>query len=393
MPTMTANATMTAGLKTRNVALDALRAFVTLLVVAHHAALAYVTLIPCGAKAFTAVQGYWMAFPVVDVKKWAGFDLFVGWNDIFFMSLMFLVSGIFVWPSLERKGGMAFLKDRVVRLGLPFAVAVTILAPLSYYPTYLLTGAPSGLHAYAKAWMALGEWPTGPAWFIWVLLAFDGLAALLYAVAIPAVKLAGSWWTRLGERPVSFFLAVTVLSTIAYGTMFNLFGPLRWFNWGPLQVQAARVLQYCLYFLVGLSAGVMGTRSGLFVPMGRLARRWWMWTIIAVVAFALEIICSVAGRQILGIGMFALSCAASSLFLIAAFLRFSKGGRTWESLSRNGYGIYLVHYVFVTWLQYALLGLALPAILKLAVVLTGAIGFSWMTSIALRRIPGVKEVI
>jgi len=45
------------GSKARNVSLDALRAFVTLLVVAHHAALAYITLVPRGATAFTAAQG------------------------------------------------------------------------------------------------------------------------------------------------------------------------------------------------------------------------------------------------------------------------------------------------------------------------------------------------
>jgi len=75
------------------------------------------------------------------------------------------------------------------------------------------------------------------------------------------------------------------------------------------------------------------------------------------------------------------------------FLRFSKGGRTWESLGRSAYGIYLVHCVFVTWLEYAFLDLALPAVQKFAAVLIGAIGLSWGASIGLRQIPGFKEVI
>ena len=49
------------------------------------------------------------------------------------MALMFLLSGLFVWPSLERKGGARFLRDRVLRLGVPFAVAAGILMPLAYY--------------------------------------------------------------------------------------------------------------------------------------------------------------------------------------------------------------------------------------------------------------------
>jgi len=381
------------GSKARNVSLDALRAFVTLLVVAHHAALAYITLVPRGATAFTAAQGYWQAFPVVDTRKWIGFDLFVGWNDIFFMSLMFFVSGIFVWPSLTRKGSVAFLKDRVLRLGLPFAVAVVLLAPLAYYPTYLLTGAAPGFHAYAKAWMALGNWPSGPAWFVWVLLAFDCLAALLFAIVRRPMEFVGEWWTRAGQRPVVFYGALVALSVIAYSTMTHFFGSIRWFNWGPFAVQASRLLQYCLYFFAGAWAGVTGSRSGLLAPMGRLARRWWLWAMAAVVAFALEIACMMGGKLIAGEGMFAVSCAASSFFLLAMFLRFSKGGRVWESLSRNAYGIYLVHYVFVSWLQYAVLGLALPASLKFTVVLVGAVGLSWGTTAGLRRVSGIREVI
>jgi hypothetical protein len=41
--------------------------------------------------------------PIVDSAKWAGFDHFVLRNDTFFMSLLFLVSGLHVWRSLERK--------------------------------------------------------------------------------------------------------------------------------------------------------------------------------------------------------------------------------------------------------------------------------------------------
>jgi hypothetical protein len=29
--------------------------------------------------------------------------------------------------------------------------------------------------------MRLGEWPSGPAWFLWLLLAFDVVAALVFA--------------------------------------------------------------------------------------------------------------------------------------------------------------------------------------------------------------------
>jgi hypothetical protein len=48
--------------------------------------------------------------------------------------------------------------------------------------------------------------------------------------------------------------------------------------------------------------------------------------------------------------------------------------------------MYLVHYVFVVWLQYALLGSDIPAILKAAVVFTGTFVLSWGASVGLSRL-------
>jgi peptidoglycan/LPS O-acetylase OafA/YrhL len=72
---------------------------------------------------------------------------------------------------------------------------------------------------------------------------------------------------------------------------------------------------------------------------------------------------------------FVLSCAATSFAFLAFFLRFARSrSRLLDSLGSNSYAIYLVHYVFVSWLQYALLPATLPAIAKVAIVFFGASG-------------------
>ena len=58
-----------------------------------------------------------------------------------------------------------------------------------------------------------------------------------------------------------------------------------------------------------------------------------------------------------------------------------------DSLSENAYGIYLVHYLFITWLEYILLAVALFAIAKAAIVFTGTLILSWATCIAMCRVP------
>jgi surface polysaccharide O-acyltransferase-like enzyme len=56
-------------------------------------------------------------------------------------------------------------------------------------------------------------------------------------------------------------------------------------------------------------------------------------------------------------------------------------------LSDHAYGIYLVHYVFVVWLQYLLLGVALFAVGKAAIVFGASLLLSWLAAAAVSRLP------
>jgi surface polysaccharide O-acyltransferase-like enzyme len=58
-----------------------------------------------------------------------------------------------------------------------------------------------------------------------------------------------------------------------------------------------------------------------------------------------------------------------------------------DSLSRNAYGMYLVHYVFVVWMQYAMLNAPLFAVAKAVIVFGVTLVLSWTMSAALRRLP------
>ncbi len=165
----------------RIVAFDYLRGFIVVLVVLHHSMLAY-----AGFGHFDRVHYLWSSAPIVDASKWYGFDLIVLCSDSYFMPLMFLLSGLFVWPSLRRKGSLAYCRDRLLRLGLPFAVAVVSVMPLAFYPSFRLTGSALGFGEFWTNTIFVGPWPSGPAWFVGVLLAFDLAAAAIHAI-VPRV--------------------------------------------------------------------------------------------------------------------------------------------------------------------------------------------------------------
>src|SRR5437870_1149878 len=117
-------------------ALDNLRAVVIVIIVAFHSVIAYVAYLPATPYPFDAPPYLWTTFPIIDSARWFGFDLFCAFEDIHIIALMYLLSGLFVWPSLARKGRWGFLRDRMLRLGVPFALVVGILMPLTHYATY-----------------------------------------------------------------------------------------------------------------------------------------------------------------------------------------------------------------------------------------------------------------
>src|SRR5262245_13845471 len=146
--------------RSRDAALDYLRAFITVLVVAHHSVLAYALISPNAAPR-DPLHPWLAGIPIADSHRLVGFDLFGLFNDTFFMALMFLLSGLFVSPSLARKGGARFLRDRLLRLGVPFAV-MALLAPVAYFAAYRVTVPDPSVPAFWRQWLSLGMWPSGP---------------------------------------------------------------------------------------------------------------------------------------------------------------------------------------------------------------------------------------
>ncbi|HEY2344285.1 MAG TPA: acyltransferase [Xanthomonadaceae bacterium] len=393
-------------LRERDIPLGSLRSFLTLLVVLHHAVIAYCQFVPPPAHTLAEPPWLWTAFPIVDAHRWGLADLIAGFNDTFFMSLMFLIAGTFAWPSLVRKGAGGYLRDRARRLGLPFLVAAGVLAPLAYAASWLANVAPARGGSFLSQWLAIGAWPAGPAWFLWVLLAFGALAAIAYRMAPEVGAAFGRLIARLGQRPVFAWMLLVVAALLCYLPMTAWIDPMRWLSWGPFFVQASRVPHYLLYFVAGIGIGAAGHARGLLDPGGRLARRWWSWAILAAIAFLVLTGAAIAsmsaamhGHPNAGLAafcnaMFALSCATTSFACIALCLRFARrSNAALDSLAANAYGIYLLHYPCVTWLQYALLRTDLPGAAKAALVFAGAVGASWSLTAAARRIPLVARWI
>lgn len=225
-------------------------------------------------------------------------------------------------------------------------------------------------------------------WFVAQLL----LYSLLYAL----------WrWFNAGRMPVrrpvpgNGAIAVYVVSLAVAGTLLRLVYPQdAWVHlFWLVPAEPAHLPQYVSLFLIGIAAGYGSWLSTLPTRVGA------SWFALGVVAFA------VAGglrsmddlpfdfgvawgflEAFISIGMI--------LGLTVLFRRWCTRESGWlDFLDANVYGAYLVHWLLVVAIQMAILGIALSATAKFAIVTVAGIAASFALSALLRAIPGVRRVI
>ena len=382
-------------LSKRSLSLDYIRATIILLVLLLHTIVGYVPW-----ASFNPLDYIHSTAPIVDANTSMVFNFLPLLINSFFMALLFFVSGLFVWKSIANKGSIRFLLDRLVRLGIPFLVMVGIIMPLAYYPSFLQTGAEESFISYWSGW----SWRSGPAWYLSLLFVFDLLAAICFQFAAHLNRSVPMFFIR---QPSSFFLVLVFLSCVSFLPMFAMYGPYQWLEWPPFTIgQACRIGLYLVYFFEGVYLGAFGLESTFLRHPGPLSSRWWMWLLASLIAAVALVITTFAvkidpagpwsrpnGWFLFGF-CFVMYSAILSLAALALFLRFVEFRVSWaDSLCKNSYAIYIVHYPFVVWTQYVLLGWSMAAEIKAVFVFTISLAVSWATSVMLRQIPGIKAVI
>ena len=153
-----------------------MRAFVVTGLVVFHSAVVFAT----GASWF-----------VKDPRPAIGFTVFLLWGSLWGMPLLFLVSGMSANYAMRTRTAIAFARERLARLGVPFVTGLVLLVPPMFYLEHLAQ--PGFNQSYWRFWLDFwnvpaiargllpqGHWTSGgigfdPAhlWFLYVLLVFS----------------------------------------------------------------------------------------------------------------------------------------------------------------------------------------------------------------------------
>jgi glucans biosynthesis protein C len=143
---------------------DNLRTLIIILVIVSHLAITYGSVSPW----------YYVEPTCNDGLAYESLSIFLLVNQSYLLGLLFLISGYFTPEAYDRKGPGAFLKSRLLRLGIPLIVFTFLLNPLTAMLGRLDMSADIARNlAQFNGQQYLANLATGPMWFVLVLLYLD----------------------------------------------------------------------------------------------------------------------------------------------------------------------------------------------------------------------------
>lgn len=363
--------------------LDNLRTFAVMLVLLHHTAITY------------GASGSWYYHDASGVSLTSIIlTLFCAINQAFFMGLLFFLSGYFTAPSYDRKGTARFLKDKLVRLGIPLLFYAFVLGPALEYFLYHRSETAFSDY-YVNQILTLKDIGFGPLWFVEALLIFN------FAYVVWKAAFRGMVGIQRKPFPSRWVICITALLTGIAAFCLRLIWPS---GTNFMQMQLGYFASYVVLFILGIVA----YRSAWLEDIPDRTVR--TWSIITVGAILLLPVFVVFGGALSGnlepfMGGFYWQALAYSLwepfaafgiilFLLTRFHRYLNRDRILlQALSESSYTAYIIHPPVIVGVSLLAHGIAAPPMLKFAAVGIIGIIICFTLSYMITRIPGTRRVL
>lgn len=352
------------------------------------------------------VLGVHAAIPYSHIGPWYVYDprppsptethLFLAFEataQAFFMGLLFFLAGLFAPVACDRRGIAGFVRERLVRLGIPTLGFMLVIQPLII--CYLMRVWPQGFwHGFLTLYLPSRYFPSGsgPMWFALALLIFS----LIYALA-----------RRLGvsARPP---LPASLPGLVAFGLLIAVLAFLvRWvqpIGTSVLNMQLCYFVQYVVLFWAGIAAARQGALDR--VPEWR---PWMGWALALGTPASWLALSAVAGVgrgdwSYLGNGTWqsavhavweSLLCVLVCVALLSLYRKHvDRVTPAARFLSDNAFGVYVFHTPILVALTVLMNGEDWSPGTKfvLTFVATAILTFAFVHLVA-RRTPGLRRVM
>lgn len=320
------------------------------------------------------------------------------------MGFFFLLAGYFTPGPYDRKGPRSFLRDRLVRLGIPLLLYDLLLHPLV---VYIGSGLQGSYWSFYGTFLLQMRGVTGVVWFLAVLLLFD----LLYAAWRGLTRHRTQTTARTGKLPSyrAIFGFIFALGLVTF--VVRIWWPAGWI-FQLLNVPVGYLPQYISLYILGLIAYRRNWFFELTPKMGR------DWSLIALMATLIILGGLVfpsamqeaeasgtrqAGYAIAGgFNWLAFSYALWESFVVVGVcigllvlfrIRWNHQGSLARSLAASVYTVYLIHAPVLVGFAYAFHVVALYPLLKFGIAVLITIPLCFLISSLIHKIPFANRVL
>ena len=381
--------------KSRIYFIDNIKVFLILLVIVHHV-----------GQAYGPTGGFWYyKSSLKDNVDWLG--SFFAVNASFFMGLFFMISGYFIPYSYDRNGKNKFLKDKIIRLGIPLIFGVLIIQPLQmyfYYSRYSDNMPISFIKYYQNIYLGIGG---KPSWFKdvigWPEMFFGHLwfiqHLLLYIIIYWVLRSVFTKYKIQTSAKNSIYLNITVITVLVtfVSAIVRIEYPIdKWIGlFGFIQTEVAHLPQYIILFITGIISFRKKWFTKFNKTVGYISLS--IGLIMAMVVY-LHTIIPVTVTRILydNWTLYETFMSAFICWGLIVFFRERLNGTSniIKFLVENAYAAYIFHVPIVLIMQYSFDKASfLGALEKFIIVSILSIIITFLLSYFIRKIPYVNKVI
>ncbi|MFT8312991.1 MAG: acyltransferase family protein [Clostridium sp.] len=373
--------------KSRILFIDNIRLTMIIIVVLVHTSVTY-----------SGIGGwYYIENKSVDTVSKIIFAIFNTFSQSYFMGFLFLIAGYFIPKAYDKKGAGKFIKDRIVRLGLPVIIYIFVIHPfIEYFIMGIFIDKPVQAFNqyyinYIKPFGFLGN--TGPLWFALALLIFTLIYALVRRNFKQSIKLIKY------PNHLSIILIILLISFLNF--VVRIFQP---FGTSIMNMQLCFFSQYIILFIIGILAyrnnwfANLPYEFGVFWLKVSLGLGLVLWLLIMLFAGPL------AGKEYVILGglywqsaVYAfweqLVCVGMCLGLIVIFRdKFNYQGKVLKFLSQNAFSVYVFHAPILIVISLLLRNIYLYPLIKFIFVALIVLPISFSFSYLIRRVPVLKKL-
>lgn len=319
----------------------------------------------------------------------------------FFMGFFFLISAYFIPSSLKRKGTSLFVKDRLVRLGIPLIVWVLAISPIFGYLGARVMGEYIGSFSawYTTVQPTIHYLGLGPLWFIFSLLVFT-LAYVAWRM-VRRENVQGISNPRDFPSLPAILMFAIFLGIVSF--VIRILFPIG-YEWEIFSLQVPYYPQYIALFIIGLVAA--GNDWLIRVPSstGRICATFALAFAIVQPLLLLTVNFSTGDLSPLLGGLhwqslvYSLWEQLTGIMIIIGLLwlfreRVNHQGPVAKAATADTYTVYIIHPLILVPLAFGLQSLLLPSIPKFILVSAVAIPLCFLIAHLIRALPGVTRVL